>query len=257
MGKTRVVLSFDDGRKDNYDVVLPIIKEYGLTATFNIATAYVDGTIDKSDAPCDNPAMTIDDVVELYKNGCEIACHGDCHKNTLLDIENGLDKLRDWLSWPQNHKPGFASPQSNLTTRDIHLQKEKLMSMFSYIRIASYKKDSYIKRIVRKIAHKIRSNYLYCMVYKKDLGGLKDGFVAISIPVIHTTSVNQVKSLVREAEKEQKDCILMFHSIIPREEPFYDNMWSWDRDNFEDLCRWLQNERNDGMLKVTTMMHLL
>ena len=136
--KTRVVLSFDDGRKDNYDVAMPILRYFGLSATFYIATAYVDGTIRQEDSPCVNPSMSIENVCELSEAGYEIACHGDCHRNDMDDVVNGQKKLSKWLGLSSNNKPGFASPESNLSVPYIKSELNKFNSFFSYIRIASY-----------------------------------------------------------------------------------------------------------------------
>lgn len=38
-----VAISFDDGYADNYEVALPVIRHYGLTATFFVASGYLDG----------------------------------------------------------------------------------------------------------------------------------------------------------------------------------------------------------------------
>ena len=38
-----LVITFDDGYKDNYDVVLPILKEMGIPAVFFVTTDYING----------------------------------------------------------------------------------------------------------------------------------------------------------------------------------------------------------------------
>lgn len=38
-----ICLTFDDGYRDNYTVALPILQEFGLTATFFVATDYING----------------------------------------------------------------------------------------------------------------------------------------------------------------------------------------------------------------------
>lgn len=39
-----VIITFDDGYKDNFTVVYPLLKKYRLPATFFLATGYMDGT---------------------------------------------------------------------------------------------------------------------------------------------------------------------------------------------------------------------
>ena len=38
-----ILITFDDGYADNHDIALPILKRHGLTATFFIATGFLDG----------------------------------------------------------------------------------------------------------------------------------------------------------------------------------------------------------------------
>lgn len=38
-----MVITFDDGYADNHDVAMPILKRHGLTATFYVATSFLDG----------------------------------------------------------------------------------------------------------------------------------------------------------------------------------------------------------------------
>ncbi len=41
----RVLVTFDDGYRDNHDVAFPILRRHGLTAAFFPATAYIDGRL--------------------------------------------------------------------------------------------------------------------------------------------------------------------------------------------------------------------
>ncbi len=38
-----ISLTFDDGYRDNHDVAMPLLKRHGITATFYIATGFIDG----------------------------------------------------------------------------------------------------------------------------------------------------------------------------------------------------------------------
>lgn len=65
-----VSITFDDGYADNHDVALPVLRAHGLTATFFVATGYLDGgrmwndTIVESIRRCKLPILDLDDLVD-------------------------------------------------------------------------------------------------------------------------------------------------------------------------------------------------
>lgn len=62
-------ITFDDGYADNHDHALPVLREHGLTATFFIATGFIDGgrmwndTIVEAVRRCERPALDLGDVL--------------------------------------------------------------------------------------------------------------------------------------------------------------------------------------------------
>lgn len=42
----------------------------------------------------------------------------------------------------------------------------------------------------------------------------------------------------------------MFHSILKREEPFYENICAWDYRNFEKLCFYLSKLRDENKIYI-------
>ncbi len=59
------VITFDDGHKDGYQYIFPVLKEFDISATFYIITDFIDG-----------PAyMTWEQLDELYRNGNELGAH--------------------------------------------------------------------------------------------------------------------------------------------------------------------------------------
>jgi peptidoglycan/xylan/chitin deacetylase (PgdA/CDA1 family) len=66
-----LILTFDDGYRDAYEVVFPLLKRYGFVGTFFIFTAPVED---------DNPAyLTWSMIEEMSWAGMEIASHGNKH----------------------------------------------------------------------------------------------------------------------------------------------------------------------------------
>lgn len=65
----RVVLTFDDGYRDNYTVAFPLLRKYGFAATFFVVTSTV-GTPDH---------LTVPQIREMARAGMAIESHGVHH----------------------------------------------------------------------------------------------------------------------------------------------------------------------------------
>lgn len=75
-----VMLTFDDGYLDNYQVVAPILEKYGFPATFYIVT-------DKVGTP---EYMSWDQIVELDRKGMDIGSHTATHSDLVTVDAAGL-----------------------------------------------------------------------------------------------------------------------------------------------------------------------
>lgn len=64
-----VVLTFDDGRQDGYDYVLPALVKHGMHATFYVNSGTIDGDFH----------MTWRELRAMRAAGMEIGCHGAHH----------------------------------------------------------------------------------------------------------------------------------------------------------------------------------
>ncbi|WP_032120610.1 polysaccharide deacetylase family protein [Clostridium amazonitimonense] len=80
--KNSVVITFDDGYKDNYDNAFPILKEFDYTATVFV----ISGLIDK-----DPNYLNSDEIKEMAKGGIEIGSHTVNHEK-LVDISKEEQK---------------------------------------------------------------------------------------------------------------------------------------------------------------------
>jgi peptidoglycan/xylan/chitin deacetylase (PgdA/CDA1 family) len=100
-----VVLTFDDGYGDFYTRALPLLKQYGHTATVFQTTGWVGTEIEP-----DWWMLNWRQLAELAEAGIEIGAH--THEHPELDRLSG-DKLRDELAGPKRmieDKLGVAAP---------------------------------------------------------------------------------------------------------------------------------------------------
>jgi len=98
-----VVITFDDGYKDNLLNAVPILKKYNIPATFFITSGYIntDNTLswDKKSV-VKHPLMTWDEVRELVRMGFDIGAHTVNHINL---GEASLDTARKEITRCKSH----------------------------------------------------------------------------------------------------------------------------------------------------------
>ncbi|MCC7352720.1 MAG: polysaccharide deacetylase family protein [Anaerolineae bacterium] len=79
-----IILTFDDGYRDNYENAFPLLKSYGFRGTFFLVTDLIDQGL---------PAyMTWSQIKEMYQAGMEFGAHSRNHPDL-------RDKPVDYLVW--------------------------------------------------------------------------------------------------------------------------------------------------------------
>lgn len=74
-----VVITFDDGYRDNFEVVFPLLVKHGIHATMFVVTGFIDSTVDLNGSP-GWEAMTWNQVRELDAAPMiEVGAHGHTH----------------------------------------------------------------------------------------------------------------------------------------------------------------------------------
>lgn len=73
--KKSIILTFDDGYKNNFDYLPPLLERYDLKATIFISTKFIEEGYENYEM------MTFENIRNLNKNHFEIALHTHCHEN--------------------------------------------------------------------------------------------------------------------------------------------------------------------------------
>ena len=114
-----VVITFDDGRDDNYENAYPVLKEYGFPATIFIISQLVDK----------EPYLTWEQVREMSQNGIDFGSHTRHHRylpdlpedELRNEIFNSKKDIEDVLNKQINH---FCYPSGGFTKLSKELMRE-------------------------------------------------------------------------------------------------------------------------------------
>lgn len=248
---TKVILSFDDGREDNYRAAKEILEPLGIPATFNVTTGYVIGDIDNKDKPGPHKPMSKEQLSYMFdKSLFEVAGHGYKHNNDVENLIQGVKALES-VSGFRYKVRGIASPNSSFDLEDLKDAKIKMENEgVCYLRISNdYSKYNIFKRVVRKLNRWFKIPEVYYWTNKDSLMRSKD-FLLFSVPVLRDTSIKEVKYLINKIVGQNLICILMFHSILKTNEKYYGDLFSWDYIEFEKLCRFLSELREQLKIEI-------
>lgn len=98
----RIILTFDDGYKDNYSNVFPVLKKYGFPAIIFVSAGLIGKTM-KAKKGAVLPILSIEEIREMSQSGLiEFGSHCFSHRNlsTLSpeEIEKELVSSKNFLS---------------------------------------------------------------------------------------------------------------------------------------------------------------
>lgn len=151
-----LVLTFDDGYRDNYTNAYPILKKYGLKATIFVIT----GMVDKG-----NAYVTSGEMKEMAQNGIEIEGHTYLHEK--------LNKL----SYEAQLKTLVSSKKfiENITGKSVYYMAYPF-GMYNEDTIVAAKKAGYKMAFIAtgKWAHKSNGIYALERIYVSKLFNMRE-----------------------------------------------------------------------------------
>lgn len=130
-----VVITFDDGYKDNYTNAFRLLRRYGLPACFFVTTSFI-GTSNKfpwdEDNRCSFENMTWEDLRDLFAQGYEIGSHainhidlGKCtYDEACLEINGSKRELENQLNVKVDHFSFPFGKKSNIKKQFKHLIRD-------------------------------------------------------------------------------------------------------------------------------------
>ncbi len=135
-----VCVTFDDGYRNNYLYAYPILKKYGLTATFYVVTDFINNRTPfawispESDAKKDELLrfpLSWDEICEMQDNGMEFGSHSHTHPEfnhlNMELIENEISESYNMLSSHlKTNVISFVCP-FGIFGRSANLLKNKLI----------------------------------------------------------------------------------------------------------------------------------
>jgi hypothetical protein len=258
-----IILSFDDGRKDTYEVAYKLLCKYDITASVHVITGFVDGTI-KIQGIKDMEAMSIDNVVEMARHGFDISSHGDRHINKENDLRNSLLKLKEWGILNANEAIVFSSPYSEIYKGNIRKYSEMLKrNKVKYLRSGDQVRRNGILYSMMYLCQKlIKCNILFYFLNRRnvirvDRSPVQSNDIVIlnSVSIKYWNTIKQLNYFVRKL-KDGEAVIFLFHSILHEQDILKKDDWIFPAEKFEQFLKILKREPNIKTLNIKEYINL-
>ena len=255
-----IILSFDDGRRDFYTRAFPILQKYGLPATLNVVTDFVENPSNYSNfASGENLPVSATELIECQNAGIEIACHGHRHQNNAHDIIENIAHLSS-MGLTFSNGIGFASPGSEITEANKYEQGVGQLvenGILSYIRSGiQIRREGLVYSGLSWIDSHLHSPLLFRYLNRGNIifHANQKAKIIPSVVIYSYTTLKQVLSYI-EHIPDNSIIVLMFHSILSKKDLGWGiDKYYWPITNFDNLCNYLNNHKNINVSKTLDLV---
>lgn len=242
-----IVLSFDDGRFDTYEYAFKAMKEYEIPGSVYVTTGFVfDNTTNENLNIKSKHSLTPNNIIELYKSGWEVGCHGRNHTNQRKDL---LDNIRDLEKIGINTKKiGFASPFSEITMSNNPFLKELKNGILLYVRSGiQTRRENIIYVVLSLVNSLVHSDKIYCRLNRKCVIHSPNNYY-LSVGIKKNDTIHEIMALIENEVKDDDALVLNFHSILPYDHEEYGvDKWTFELDKFKKLLYLLYDKNINFM----------
>lgn len=246
-----VVLSFDDGRIDNYKNAFPVLKKYGLTASIHITTGFIDGTFVTDEFGKNMEPLTIQSLEDMSRIGIDISSHGDKHIMEKKDFLISREKIKSWIG---KSVVGFSVPNSSASKENVNSFVDNVKNSVSYVRIG---RDSRCKSFIYKffyLIYKIAHFQLCFNLFNKiNINTVFDKYYIKSVVIKRHTKSRNVINFIKKYSSIDGALVLMLHTVTDKPQ----NPWEWSLAQFENLCSYLKNMSDSKQIILTNLQKLV
>lgn len=255
-----IVLTFDDGRSDNYLHAKRIMERYGLTGTVYVTTGFIDGTW-KGSSVLKSPSrpLCIEEILRLKNSGWEIGLHGDKHLTCVEDMAVSMEKLISWGI--DNPAWGFSVPNSKVEEKRIsEILNSPHGARIGYVRRGRKCDTSkFVNRLLYGIYSVTGTRWAYRRFNAQNVFCLSeaDSSYIPSVVVKGNDRPEMIVDFVRSLP-DQSVVVFMLHSILPNADPLCGkDPWSWEESKFETLCAGIYDMIRSGTAVSIPLMDIM
>jgi len=238
-----IILSFDDGRKDNYDYAYKLMLKYGIKASMHIPTSFIDEN--------EQNHLSLEKVQEMSKAGFDFSSHGHKHINEKHDLAQSLTCLKDWKLIDSDNIV-FSSPESEIYKKNLPLYKKMLDSNdVKHVRTGTQiRREGFFYTLFYLCQKIFQSRRLFYLLNKSNLHKINEpNYLIKSVAIKYDNSVRQLEYFINKMQ-DGNVAVFLFHSIIPEKEMKNKDVWSFSAEKFEVFLQLIAKKKIIEILTI-------